>query len=208
MTVQKGGVAASAWKDKKVVMIMSSNCQPSAVGEVRRRQLDASRIPVPCPENIISYNNFMGGVDLGDQLRGYYRCWIKSRKFYKYIFYFLFDVAITNSYILHKHQIPCSFKTVKCFRIQLAKELIGDYCSRRRRGRRGTVIHPLPFQHYPIKLLDGASKPKRGRCEHHKAAHNSRVDTTWFCRECSVWLCHNGDPANDCFMLWHKRRHL
>ena len=44
----------------------------------------------------------MGGVDRGDQLRGYYCCRTKSRKFYKYIFYFLLDVAITNAFILMK----------------------------------------------------------------------------------------------------------
>ena len=32
-----------------------------------------TREEVPCPESIISYNRFMGGVDRGDQLRGYYR---------------------------------------------------------------------------------------------------------------------------------------
>lgn len=44
----------------------------------------------------------MGGVDRGDQLRQYYHLRLKSRKFYKYIFWFLVDVSITNTYILHK----------------------------------------------------------------------------------------------------------
>ena len=91
-----------------------------------------------CPDNIIHYNKYMGGVDRGDQLRGYYLCRTKSRKFYKYIFYFLFDVAITNAYILYKHFHSHPSKSllfVKDFRLQLAKELIGSYCSRRVPGR-------------------------------------------------------------------------
>ena len=44
----------------------------------------------------------MGGVDQNDQLRGYYNVRLKCRKYYKYIFWFLFDLAITNSYILTK----------------------------------------------------------------------------------------------------------
>ena len=102
VTVQKGKVSVSAWMDRKVVMVMSSNCQPDGVGTILRRQQDGSRIPVTCPESIICYNEHMGGVDCGDQLHGYYSCRTKSRKFYKYIFTFLLDVAITKC--IHSHE--------------------------------------------------------------------------------------------------------
>ena len=108
--MQRGKATASAWKDTKVVTVMSTNTQPSAIGTVLRRQRDGSCIPVPCPESIIDYNRYMGGVDRGDQLRGYYKCRMKSRKFYKYIFYFLFDVSITNTFILYKNY--CSSPTL------------------------------------------------------------------------------------------------
>ena len=88
-------MTASAWKDRKVVTVLSTNTQPTATGTVLWRQKDGSQIPVPYPEAINSYNEFMGWVDRGDQLRGYYSCRTKNRKFYKYImFYFLLDVAI------------------------------------------------------------------------------------------------------------------
>ena len=45
----------------------------------------------------------MGGVDRNDQLRQYYAIWMKGRKYYKYIWWFLFDVAVTNAYILCKN---------------------------------------------------------------------------------------------------------
>ena len=41
----------------------------------------------------------------------------------------------------------CPFPNINSFRLQLAKELIGEYCSRRRHGRGGTVIRPLPNHH-------------------------------------------------------------
>ena len=87
LVVQKGGVAAYAWMDRKVVMAMASNTQPSVIGSVLRRQKDHSRTPIPCPESIILYNKYMGGVDRGEQLCGYYSCRTKSRMFYKYIFH-------------------------------------------------------------------------------------------------------------------------
>ena len=36
--------------------MLSTTTQPTATGTVLRRQKDGSRIPVPCPEAIISYN--------------------------------------------------------------------------------------------------------------------------------------------------------
>ena len=66
-TVQAGKVTASAWMDRKIVMVMSTSCQPSSCGTVNRKQRDGTSLEVPCPASIISYNNFMGGVDRGDQ---------------------------------------------------------------------------------------------------------------------------------------------
>ena len=81
----------------------------------------------------------MGGVDKGDQLRNYYRVRLKSRKNYKYIFWFLFDTAITNAYILYKY-IPTTLEkrcteNYRSFRLSLANQLIGTYMSRKRASR-------------------------------------------------------------------------
>lgn len=207
MSVQKGMVTASVWKDRRNVTVMSTCTQPQASGTVQRRQLDGSRIPVSCPESIIVYNAYMGGVDRGDQIRGYYSCRTKSRKFYKYIFYFLYDVAITNAFIMYKHYgSHPTVPRVKGFRLTLATQLIGEYCSRRRPGRISSAIHPLPLRHFPIKQQSDVQQTKklRGRCAQCNKSHQ-RTDTSWFCRECNVWLCHSGDPSSDCFLQWHKR---
>ena len=145
LTILKGKVCASSWMDRKIMImtVMSTTSQPDA-GTVLRRQKDGSRISVPCPLSIMEYNNYMGGVDRGDQVRGYYSCRTKCRKFYKYIFYFLLDVAITNAFILQKGYCSSApFKAIKEFRLQLASELIGDYCSRRRAGRGSGVVRSL-----------------------------------------------------------------
>ena len=185
---------------------MSTTSQPTAQGHVLWRQRDGSRVSVPCPEPIITYNKGMGGVDRGDQLRGYYSYKVKSRKFYKYIYYFLFDVTITNSFILYKNFLPsCTLTTIKKFQLQLARELIGDHCSRRRAGAGGGAMRPLPLRHFPIKIEkeDGETVRKRRRCVL-CAQHNKRALTLWFCRECEVFLCHTGEPHTDCFLLFHR----
>ena len=86
LTVQKGCVCANSWMDK-VVTVMSAGCQPE-LGTVLRHQRDGSRISVSCPQCIVDYNAFMGGVDWGDQVRGYYSCRTKCRKFLNTFFTF------------------------------------------------------------------------------------------------------------------------
>ena len=125
----------------------------------------------------------------------------KNHKFYKYIFYFLFDVSITNAFILWKNFGSSSRMTLKEFRLRLAEQLIGDYCSHRRAGRGGGAICPLPLQHFPLQ-----SPRLHHYCARCFECRNKRTDTTWFCRECNVWLCHCGIPTADCFLLWHKNR--
>ena len=153
LTFQKGNVCVSSWMDK-VVTVTSTTSQPET-GTVLRRQKDGTRVTVPCPLLIITYNQFMGGVDRGDQVRGYYSCRTKCRKFYKYIFHFLLDVAITNAYILQKGYCSSApFSTFKPFWLQLASELIGDFCSRRRVGRAAVcVFRTLPLRHSKFKLI-------------------------------------------------------
>ena len=75
-------MSASAWQ-----VVTATSCQPADSGSVLRGMQDGSRILVLFPQSIILCNTYMGGVDRGDQLRGYYHCRTKNRKFYEYILY-------------------------------------------------------------------------------------------------------------------------
>lgn len=138
---------------------------------------------------------------------GYYTCRTKSRTFYRYIF--LFDVAITHAYILQKIFCPVSTRTWRSSDHSWQKswleitavvdELVANH-----------PWSPLPLHHFPVKIHDETLKCrnfKRGRCAHCRVSC-SRTDTTWFCRECQVWLCHSGDHQADCFLQWHTGREL
>ena len=100
--VQRGNILFSLWQDNETVGALSTNC-PSGEGTVQRTQKTGSRISLPCPLNIIDYNCYMGGFDSNDQLRQYYYVRLKSHKFYKYIFWFLFKVTLANTYILFRY---------------------------------------------------------------------------------------------------------
>lgn len=200
-TLMSDNVSASRWLDNKAVTVMYTGYSPLEMSKVKRKQKDGTSKEFDCPAAIAAYNRFMGGVDLGDQLRGYYRYRIKSKKFYKYIFYFFFGVAVTNAFILYRGN-PRSRLSMKQFQELLAHQLIGDYCSRRRPGRVSHPIRPLPLRHFPAKVPSTTGR-KRGRCSLCQESHK-RSDTQWFCNECGVWLCHQG-TAGDCFLRWHQR---
>ena len=73
LTLQKNDVICTAWVDRKRVSVMASNVQSTDTGDVLRRQRDGTRTVIPCHQSIINYNMFIGGVDRGDQLQGYYK---------------------------------------------------------------------------------------------------------------------------------------
>ena len=134
--------------------------------------------------------------ETGDQLWSYYHVRLKSRKFYKYMFRFLFDVVVTNSYILSRYGIttnprPISKQSLKNFRLKLASQLIGSYCSRVRVGRRRLHSLPLPpstgessqqralLNHLPCKA-------KSTRCLYCCKIRRptQRRKTVWYCPGC------------------------
>ena len=201
---QRGQVTAVMWLDNRVIHVLSTNGQPSEITTVPRKQKDGSTKQITCPASILSYNTYMGGVDHGDQLHGYYHVRLKNRKYYKYIFWFLFDVSITNSYVLFKEAHPqCSFgKHVINYRIELARRLIGDYNSRKRIYG-CTTTHS---GHFPLKKVceEGQETQRlRGKC-YYCSINKIRRDTQWYCNECQHFFCHTGKVETDCFYIYHS----
>ena len=99
MTIQSDNIGASVWHDNNVVTAMYTSYNPQVISTVMRRNKDSTRVQVQCPVGIAEYNMYMGGVDQGDQNRGYYIRKLKSRKCYVYIANFLLGVAVTNTFI-------------------------------------------------------------------------------------------------------------
>ena len=84
------------WQDTKVVSVLSTNSQPLEVTQVSRKQKNGQKQIIKCPKLISNYNEHMGGMDRNDQLR---HIRARGHKYYKYLFYFILDVTITNTYI-------------------------------------------------------------------------------------------------------------
>ena len=93
---RNGNISMVVWQDTKAVCCASTNSNPSTSMDINRKLKDGTTLTIHCPECIVSYNTYMGGVDHNDQLRGYYNIPIKSRKYYKYLFFAAVDVIVTN----------------------------------------------------------------------------------------------------------------
>ena len=200
LQLKKGALLFSIWQDNKVVSALSTGCE-AGEGQVLRRQKNGTRMVVRCPYNIINYNKHMGGVDRNDQLRQYYCVRLKSHKFYKYIFWFTFELAVSNAYILSRFLETTGVRLdgYVDFRLELAKQLIGNYNSRKQRGRPSVtpvtspIISPL---HFPIRA------EKRSKC-HHCYKRKQLKWTYWRCQTCEKYYCHTGHQDTDCFLLSH-----
>ena len=70
--MQLGNIVAVVWHDKRDVRVISSNTNPTD-GHVNCRTPqnagDEGRqlIQVPCPQCVINYSTYIGGVDLAEQ---------------------------------------------------------------------------------------------------------------------------------------------
>ena len=105
---QRGPLVASVWMDNKPVTMLSTLAQPDATHTALRKQRNGSRVPVQCSDAVVLYNQYMSGVDRGDQLRQYYRVRMRCYKNYKTFFgsylMYLLQIVILYHY-MHPH--PC-----------------------------------------------------------------------------------------------------
>ena len=70
--MQHENVMAVVWQDKRV-LLLSTNSDPRTDGSVTRETGKGNEeIEIACPQAVINYTKYMGGVDLSDQKREYY----------------------------------------------------------------------------------------------------------------------------------------
>ena len=170
-------IVVTVWKDKKPVYFLSSQSDLVGNDTVGRRQRDGTVIQVPSAPVVKTYNNNTGGVDLNDQMRGYYMAGRKSKKWWRCLMWFLVDVAIVNAYILEKLSPHHRSRTQLAFRLDLVQLLIGNFSARRLSASSGR----LEGGHWPIKFSKGRCK----RC----LKRNKETWCRMACELCSKRIC-------------------
>ena len=200
------------WNDKRPVTMISTYCSANEPVIISRKNGETAEKP----SIVALYQQQMSGVDLHDQLNGYYNCGDrKTLKWWKKVFLWGFEVALVNSFILyseyHKTLNPIDYSTnLKTFRKQLVARLIpwprSDYNSRP--GVRTSGVDPLesetpasPASLSSVPHLIGKREKSSRMCVVCNA-NNKKKETVYYCKTC---------PSNpylhipDCFNLFHEQ---
>lgn len=125
--------------NKTPVGLINTITPPDGFATVIRHDSHGDDLEIKCPMAVKLYNQYMGGVDLADNLRKTYSCSRKGIKWYFRIFYYLLDTAVVNAFILYKETKRRPDMTQKEFRLILADEMIDTACFRNAVGRRATT---------------------------------------------------------------------
>ncbi|CAG4938749.1 unnamed protein product [Parnassius apollo] len=125
-----------SWYDNKVVNLLSAfvGSEPTST-KTRYFRKDKQYKDITSPQCVDVYNRHMGGIDLLDSLLGLYRIKIRSRQWYKKIFFHLVDMCAVNAWLLWR---PKTDQYMSLFDFKLA--ISEHYCKAgksisRKRGR-------------------------------------------------------------------------
>nr|XP_032816367.1 piggyBac transposable element-derived protein 4-like [Petromyzon marinus]XP_032816368.1 piggyBac transposable element-derived protein 4-like [Petromyzon marinus] len=136
---QSGQLVACIHKaNTENMAIIASNSRPESERMQRRfhnYDVEGSQKPHP----LLNYNMCMGKVDIASQLQTWFELGREGRKWWKYMFFFLLNTAVVNSYILYRLSNmpqPRNAMSQLEFRLLLAKQLVGRVDVRKGPGLR------------------------------------------------------------------------
>lgn len=219
---EEGDVVLVRWKDNNLVNVASTQCGVGDTGLARR--WSASRkeyIDIECPQSIIEYNRYMGGVDKLDFVMSLYPLRSKTTKWPVRVISHFVSFALANSWLEYLRDATAeglprkSTKDMLEFQTDVALSLV--FCNKPAEKKRGRPsletaqktskpahnAEPLPTnsvrfdgnEHWPQHV----AAPFPQRCRKEGCKSKSRVR----CRKCGVFLCLSA--ANDCFFEFHVK---
>jgi hypothetical protein len=236
------GMTALRWKDKKDVYLLSTIHPPPEVpawvedeeADDERDSDDLVRRRVKVrgqwvskkiyrPQIVKSYNEFMGGVDICDQMTAVNKS-KKQRRWYLRVFIKILLLSIYNAYVLegHKRQHFAAGRRKRdllSFKEDICKQLIGNYPQSRKsaatnKSRRNVEGEPERLRNVGMHL------PFKGEGKNHRCAvcdkkhflskkgnpaqTTPRHKTTFKCSQCDVYLC-IGEGGGNCFYDFHTK---
>lgn len=151
------------------------------------------------PQAVVDYNQGMKGVDVGDQMASYYPALRSSLKWFKKVFMYLFDLAITNAFLFKLVGETTTRQLL--FREDVVRGLLMEYVpdAPRYSGRGRPVTNAaLRLQGRNLHVLRKNVVKKYKRC-HVCYTHGRRKMTKAHCHMCQVPVCVFG-----CFEDYHN----
>lgn len=220
------------WWDRKPVHYLCTGSVMNA-STINRNVKGAGPTTVPCPQAVNDYQEWMGGVDVHDQLRLQtfsIQTSVRFAKYYKSLFLGLMDLVMVNAYISHKE--ACKFTNTPALKrgewyavlhkqlLQLKEQDFAGVAStpspggkKRRRRRAG---HSL-IQFDDWVTVSGIQKRRQRSCKVCALLRGERkksFQTTFYCDQCSIddakcYLCPKArreyrGVMKTCFQIWHE----
>ena len=197
-------VAFCAWKDKRVVTMLSTSDVPTLVSTNKTDYTTGQKIVKP--NIVIKYNSNMEGVDQLDQSTQYYPSTRKSVKWYKKYFFSLVDKCIYNSLVIYR-TFQDKEITVLEFREKIITGLLHKHWVPldKRFPRRSRIETPLRLNSrcFPsIIPVTGKKCVPMKRCVVCRKK-DVRKETRYYCNFCNAALC-----VAPCFMIYHTEENF
>ena len=194
-----GELLALKWMDKREVHMITTLHEPAMVETEKSDRATGRKIKKPLC--IVKYNENMRAVDQVDIQISFSECLRKTVKWYKKLFFHLFDITVQNTYAMFKMNNERNVELLE-FRLQLARELIEEYGSKRPQ----MIADHQPTTHYASLLVitsllfqEIMFKDAVSSVVIHSSEKKKRSDTRFYCPDCDVPLC---NP--NCFKVYHS----
>lgn len=97
--LKRNQLTLALWKDHKIVCMGSTYYSNEFIYHKKWRNGNQAQIQIPLM--IKEYNTYMKGVDIFDQRLTYYSYPHKFKKWWKYIFIYLLEISMFNSFIIY-----------------------------------------------------------------------------------------------------------
>lgn len=192
------------WEDRREVCMINSFIKHEMVDKISSNP-NNTRMK---PNTVLIYNSKMGGVDDVDKVTKPNKSIRKTIKWYKKVYFHLWDHAVYNSFRAYKVLHPTSKRGYKCFLESLVKEILQEFPTIASRVGRPLlrVSEDLRFQrsHFAEQVQKSTRNEKR-KCSY-CALTGMQKTTTFRCNICQLWFCIKGEVS--CFRKYHTDRHL
>jgi len=162
------------------------------------------------PSAVLDYNKYKTGVDRSDQMLSYYSFERKTIKWWKKLFFRLFDLVVVNAHILH-NKTSKKKMSLEIFYEKVAEGLLASAGTKMQvqgqtsspAGRlvgRDHFLYRVPATR--AKMEGNSQRSCRVCAEISKRQTGKTIKkcTTMYCRKCDVGLC-----IGQCFEVYHTK---
>jgi hypothetical protein len=158
---------------------------------------------------VVDYNKYRIGADKLDQLLTYYSFQKKSVKWWKKLFFHLFDRALVNVQILHRMKCKENFRLYR-FMEKVAEGLVSNAGIKiKQQSQKSSARILMGRDHFAYRIPAKSSKQagiSQCTCKvctekvKHHAGKSTKKFTAVYCPKYGVGLC-----MGECFDVYHSR---